>query len=304
MKLSICIPTYNRKEKVLAQINRIFGSGILDNNNQIELVVSDNCSDDNTYDELVSNFGKEKEIRLFRQETNLGLVGNLYFLFDIAQGDYIWFLSDDDPLNPESIKSLLSLMYSNPKSFYLLNFRTDQSTDVYWRKSDNNLSLFNNETWGGFGLLSVQVLKKSDFAEFYKTTKSSYNLCQPVAVSFYGLVYLDGMICFDIISITHHVGDYSWADRSLQVGSVYLYDSLIELRKFGNIENYKQVITTLKGLKSFSILSVIHILKNRDISYAKRLYKGNLLLFVLFTMLCYGIRSRFLKIFKSKINDK
>lgn len=304
MKLSICIPTYNRKDKVLSQIERIVRSGVLENKDQVELVVSDNCSEDKTYDTLLLSFSKVNGIRLYHQKKNLGLVGNLFFLFDVAKGDYIWFLSDDDPLNTRSINKVLSLIENRPKEFYLLNFKTSQSTKLYWEDFDNTLSLFNDKTWGGFGLLSVQVLRRKTFSDFYKVTKSKYNLCQPVAVSLYGLVYLNGIICYDIVAITHHIGDYSWKNKTLQVGSVYLYDSIKVLEIYGSDKKYQEIITALKKMHGFCTCSFIHIIRNKDFKYAQRLFKDNLLGYILLRAICYIIKSKFSRLIKKTYAQK
>jgi glycosyltransferase involved in cell wall biosynthesis len=303
-KLSICIPTYNRKEKVIHQIERIIQSGILKSGNEVELVVSDNCSDDNTYDSLFSLFHDQDGISLYHQNNNLGLVGNLYFLFDIAKGEYIWFLSDDDPIDPRSIGNLLSIIIDDPRSFYLLNFVTDDNSELFWRESNDYLSLFNDKTWGGFGLLSTQVLKKESFKDFYLFSKDRYNLCQPVAVSLYGLVYLNGIICYDIVAITHHIGDYSWKNKTLQVGSVYLYDSIKVLEIYGSDKKYQEIITALKKMHGFCTCSFIHIIRNKDFKYAQRLFKDNLLGYILLRAICYIIKSKFSRLIKKTYAQK
>ena len=303
MKLSICIPTFNRREKVLAQTDRIVKTGILAENQQVELVISDNNSDDNTYEDLLILYGKEPCITIYRQEKNLGIVGNLHFLFNIAKGSYIWFLSDDDPVNTSSINDVLSLITNSPCKFYLLNFVTDQSPKAYWNISEDYLSLFNEETWGGFGLLSVQVINKAAFTDFYNSN-INYNLCQPVAISLYGLFYLGGKMCFDIVAITHHAGDYSWKNRALQVASVYLYDSISELKKYGVDDVYDNIISRLKKLDYFCRSSVLHIIKNLDYRYALRLYNGNLLGCVFYLTLKRGIKNKCFKMWMKFKNNR
>lgn len=300
MKLSICIPTYNRKDKVKEQVKRIVDTGILSRSAEVELVVSDNCSEDKTYEGLYPMYGEVPGIRLFCQDKNLGLVGNLYFLFEEAKGEYIWFLSDDDPIVPDSISSILNVISHSNLPFYLLNFKIEGNNYPYWCKNDDYLSLFTDNTWGGFGLLSIQILKKSKFDNFYTNTIGSYNLCQPVAVSLYGLYYLKGMMCFDIIAITHHAGDYSWQDRYLQVGSVYLYDSVRLLRCCGNEETYKIIIASLKRLNHFCELSFIYIMKTRDFKYVHKLYSDKLLFTVVVKTPIRVFVSKIKNIFKKR----
>ncbi|MFC2426221.1 MAG: glycosyltransferase family 2 protein [Capnocytophaga leadbetteri] len=106
--LSICIPTYNRAaildgaleaiEKALRQID----------SSEIELVISDNCSPDNTK-EVVQKY-KEKGLPIstyIRNEENLGIIGNIKQCFKLAKGKYVWVLGDDDYIRQDTLKIIL-----------------------------------------------------------------------------------------------------------------------------------------------------------------------------------------------------
>lgn len=281
MFLSICIPTYNRKQKVFCQVKRIIDSGALAQEG-IELLVSDNCSEEDVCSYISSNVNIPDNVSLYRQSHNLGLVGNLYFLFEKAKGDYVWFLSDDDPVNPDAILKLIERIKDSQKPMYLLNFRTDIDDNDYWKKTSNYLSLLNDKTWGGWMLLSVQVLKKSSFDGFYKRTMNSYNLCQPLAVSLYGLIYLKGELCFDICAVTHHVGDYSWKKYALQINSIYLYSSIRILRDYNEGFLYSNILEALKKLTPFLIYSFVYLLKFRDLDFLRKLHEDSLLSRIIF----------------------
>lgn len=106
--ISICIPTYNRASllnetlySVVSQCDQwILGIGI-------EIVVSDNCSTDNTksiVEEYQTNF---KYLKYFKNDNNIGMVKNLVKVATYASGEYIWFLSDDDILSVEAIKRVI-----------------------------------------------------------------------------------------------------------------------------------------------------------------------------------------------------
>ena len=65
--VTIGIPTYNRASGRLGEAIR---GALAQTYPNIEIVISDNCSTDNTT-EVVSSFNSEK-IRYIRQETNIG----------------------------------------------------------------------------------------------------------------------------------------------------------------------------------------------------------------------------------------
>lgn len=171
----------------------------------------------------------------------------------------------------------MEAIYCSSKDFYLLNFKLDTNPNVlYWQKESDYLSLFNSKTWGGFGLLSAQVLKKEVFHEFYYSTKSNFNLCQPVSVSLYGLFYLDGDILFENAHLTHHVGDYSWASRALEVSSVYLFYSICLLKGSGEATTYRNIQKQAVSTNIMAGASLRYIIKNKDFKFVKDLIREGL----------------------------
>ncbi|MBQ8434534.1 MAG: glycosyltransferase family 2 protein, partial [Oscillospiraceae bacterium] len=112
-KLSVCIPTYNRSkllkltlDSVLAQIN-----------DEVELIVCDNASSDNTQ-ELMNEYVSKYNISYYRSDKNRGMDYNFLQCLKNATGEYIQLLSDDDVLLPGAIEKLLNLI-SKYKPIYI-----------------------------------------------------------------------------------------------------------------------------------------------------------------------------------------
>jgi glycosyltransferase involved in cell wall biosynthesis len=94
MKISICIPTYNRKDLLLAAIE----SALEQDYEDIEVIISDNASSDGTFDAM-AQFHENKKVRYYRNDTNIGpLMNYKKCVYEYAEGEYILFLSDDDEL--------------------------------------------------------------------------------------------------------------------------------------------------------------------------------------------------------------
>lgn len=109
IKLSICIPTYNRANMLKVALNSIIISaeGFEES---IEIMILDNASSDNTKDiaqEFLTRYGFIKY--LCHKKT---IDGNLNIYEAAKQGtaDYIWIFSDDDKVMPETIKTALGLI--------------------------------------------------------------------------------------------------------------------------------------------------------------------------------------------------
>jgi glycosyltransferase involved in cell wall biosynthesis len=112
--VTIAIPTHNRasylREAIHSALNQTYRN--------IEVIVSDNCSDDCT-GAVVRGFA-DPRLRYFRQEVNMGMVPNWNFCLKHAEGEFFVLLSDDDVLEVAAIQRLLqrfddpttSLVYS------------------------------------------------------------------------------------------------------------------------------------------------------------------------------------------------
>lgn len=102
MRLSVCIPTFNRPEK----LRRSLGSLVGQIPKQVEIVVHDNS--DNSHSESVVQEFDFPSLRYLRHERNIGLVGNWNSLVHDARGTYIKFLNDDDWLCDNAIVTFLN----------------------------------------------------------------------------------------------------------------------------------------------------------------------------------------------------
>lgn len=93
-KLSICIPTFNRGEYIKSTLDSI----IKQCSENVEIVISDNASTDNT-DLIVKEYiDKFKNIKYIRQKSNLGADLNFLEVVKCASGEYCWLLGSDDQL--------------------------------------------------------------------------------------------------------------------------------------------------------------------------------------------------------------
>ena len=101
--VSIGIPTYNRADSYLKEAVQ---SALNQNYAEIEIIISDNCSSDNT-EEVVKGF-KDKRIRYFRQEKNIGANNNFNFCLSQAKGDYFLLLQDDDLIDEDFVETCLN----------------------------------------------------------------------------------------------------------------------------------------------------------------------------------------------------
>lgn len=133
--LSICIPTYKRAANIKVQMERLcrLDKKIMD---KCEILISDNCSPDNTK-EVVDSFKNKFEFNYNRNAENLGFDGNFLYIYTHAVGKYIWILGDDDYILPDRLESLLICLESGDYGLVHIDTRTkchDSKSMVYYHK--------------------------------------------------------------------------------------------------------------------------------------------------------------------------
>jgi glycosyltransferase involved in cell wall biosynthesis len=98
--VSIGLPAYNRPE----QLKKALESLIKQTYENIEIILSDDCSTDEKVKEICLYYSQiDKRIRYFRQKRNLGPEYNFKFVLDKAEGKYFMWAADDDMRDPECI---------------------------------------------------------------------------------------------------------------------------------------------------------------------------------------------------------
>jgi len=103
--VSICIPTYNRERIIAHTIESV----IKQSYQNIEIVISDNCSTDKTF-EIIKNYSmKDKRIKPLQMKENMGPVANWKNCNDNANGEFIKFLWSDDYIDNDFIEKTMNL---------------------------------------------------------------------------------------------------------------------------------------------------------------------------------------------------
>lgn len=122
MKLSICIPTFNRASYLANCLNSIIICKSK-SNLEFQVCVSDNNSTDHTAN-VVSEAMSMLEIKYHKNTNNLGIPRNFLNVVSMAEGDFIWLLGDDDLLLPNAISDLFNLInvYPDVDFFYVNSY--------------------------------------------------------------------------------------------------------------------------------------------------------------------------------------
>jgi glycosyltransferase involved in cell wall biosynthesis len=116
IKLSICIPTYQRENWLRECLGSLAPQITSD---EVEVVVIDNYSQDNTSRVVNEFIKKNQRIRYYRNEQNLGYSGGQTKCFEHARGDYTAILCDDDLYLDGEVAEILKII-NGPQEYAFL----------------------------------------------------------------------------------------------------------------------------------------------------------------------------------------
>lgn len=102
--ISVCIPTYNSSQYISECIDSVLKQSY----KKIEIIISDNCSTDNTLEIIEKK--NIKNLKILRNKENLGIARNFNLVCNEASGEYIKLLPSDDTISPKSIEKSLKFI--------------------------------------------------------------------------------------------------------------------------------------------------------------------------------------------------
>lgn len=129
--LSICIPTYNRAPLLRVMLEALLPQ-VAAAGDAVEVCLSDNASTDET-PEVIHQVQALGPLRPSRNAENLGPIRNFHRVAnEMARGEYVWILGDDDLLRPGTVARVLEILRTNADldAFYV-NFRTARF-EAHW----------------------------------------------------------------------------------------------------------------------------------------------------------------------------
>ena len=136
--LSVCIPTYNR----VSYLEKCVRSVISQLTDEIEVIIQDNASTDNTWNFLSSI--EHVQVHCYSNETNIGLVPNFVEVVKNARGTYLYILTDDDYLLIDGLKDSIAFARESK----CMAFKTAFFTFNEVSKTGQHFSLYPKNIFG------------------------------------------------------------------------------------------------------------------------------------------------------------
>ena len=128
-KVSVCIPVYNRPDYVAEAIESVLCQTFTD----FELIITDNCSTDNTPEVIKSYAAKDKRVKYYRNQYNMGISSSINRALLLSRGEYIKFLFSDDKLAPQCLALFVDALDNHPKVSLVTSFTQSFGDDGHIR---------------------------------------------------------------------------------------------------------------------------------------------------------------------------
>jgi glycosyltransferase involved in cell wall biosynthesis len=169
--LSICIPTFNNpggiREALTSITRQAAGANLLD---KIEVCVRDNS--ENTHTEEVINTFKHSPLKIAytRNEENVGYDRNVDRVLNMANGDFCWLLSDNEPLLETAVAAVVEAVLKNSDAGHIV-IAERKIPESRLRKYKNlEDAIVQNDFWIPGGLVSRNIFKRT----YIPKDRSSY----------------------------------------------------------------------------------------------------------------------------------
>lgn len=283
MKISICIPQYNRIDFLLKCL-QILSKQTYAN---IELVISDDASTDDTTNQI--NLLKEHykyPIMYHRFETNQGYDRNLRKSIELATGDYCFILGNDDTLLQEDAieKFVAQLQFNQYPDLGFCNYVEDASRNTpiiraaktellgtgplvalqYYSCFSFVAGLFFKKT--SFDKYNTSIFDKSIYAQIALATTMIASGAQLLAIN-------DCLVLKDIrIGATNAITSNSYRDQLIRNWSNF---KIVDGGLPSVINVLYQVFSNTKTLDNFILLRIYRKIYRTTLPYWILDYKSN-----------------------------
>lgn len=178
--LSICIPTYNRRDSLKQGLNQLIdGLGEY----AIPIYVSDNGSIDGTETMVRDIMEKYPFLIYSRNECNKGADFNFEKVLKMSETEYAWLLGDDDIIHCEFIEEIIEALSRYQLDIMVVNGYGGKSVRVRDIASkfyeDRNLLLHDigwHMQWMSCLIFSRKLIQEADFEKYKDTYLLQYGI--------------------------------------------------------------------------------------------------------------------------------
>ncbi len=124
--VSVLMTAYNREKFIGEAIESVLASAYTN----FELIITDDCSNDNTVAIAQEYAAKDTRIKVYQNEKNLGDYPNRNIAATYAKGKYIKYVDSDDIITSDGLAVMVQAMEQFPEAaFAISQFNTETNID-------------------------------------------------------------------------------------------------------------------------------------------------------------------------------
>ncbi|MGB4660621.1 MAG: glycosyltransferase, partial [Mobilitalea sp.] len=174
--VSILIPAFNRPYYLELALQSALKQTYLN----IEIIICDDSTNDEVEKMVQPYLVKSRNLQYYRNGEQL-VAGNVYKLMDLAKGEFVAFLNDDDLFDEHKVQKMVAVLYDDSSITLVTSYRKmiDENGEII-KDSDNNRQLFDKDilidgkelgtyllmaTFNGIGEPSTAMFRKSSLTE-------------------------------------------------------------------------------------------------------------------------------------------
>lgn len=239
--LSICIATFNRANFISATLESIIKQ--VDKN--IEIVIVDGASKDNTSKIIEPYLTKYSFIRYYRESKNLGVDRDYNKAVNYSNGKYVWLMTDDDLVKPGAIKKIIRSII-NKYNLIIINSEI-KNLDMSRVFEERRLKIYRDK-----------VYNKNEIEKFFIDTADYLSFIGSVVIrrdlwkkrdkkSYYGSLFIHVGVIFQHPAI-HNIKVLSSPQLSIRYGNAMWKPKSFEVWMF----NWPKLIWSFKSFSDDS----------------------------------------------------
>jgi len=244
--LSICIPTYNRAIYLEKTIHSIVNQKRFQETEDVEIVISDNCSEDNTEDisrKYTDIYGQK--IRYYRTQTTINAGANLEKVLSLGKG--VFLKSNNDTLihHEDTLNRIIEVINQNIDNKDIIFFSNGTLKNTTQLHCDDLNSFIKNvsfySTWIiCFGIWKKDFEKIDNFNTIAKTLLINDVLFQLISLK--KSVFIDNTKIFDTVNakskggyniyqvfVTNYLGTLEKYKKKNQISRITLFNEKSKL---------------------------------------------------------------------------
>ncbi len=237
-EVSVVIPSYNASPTIQRAVESVMRQTFDD----LEIIVVDDGSDDDTVDIIQENY--EDQVLLITHDINRGAAAARNTGINAASGDYIAFLDADDIYKPTKIQDQYELLQRKSDKYIGVHCREDKKSNRIHRKIEKIVS----------GL--IKTISGENYDENANKLEHQYDLL--TANSKFGntsTLFIKKAAIEDINGFDerfHRHQDWEFLIRLLEIGRIaYIDDRLVIRGDTGRPSAYDYEIAKAKYIRKF-----------------------------------------------------